>query len=363
MSFKVGDKVNFLNETGGGIVTKIVSNKVVNVAIEDGFEIPTMVSNLVLVDGAKNADIKLNQKISNEIEKKVITSQDLSNTAIYLSEARQNKKAEGLYIAFEPENQTTVLSGNLNVFFINFSEFQTFYTLFLNVKGDFVGKDAGKIEPKSKIKIASIEREEIEKWCNGIIQIMFYQKGKTEIFKPITQTINVKPVRFYKEDNFINDVFLGKKAFTISLIDFNTIKPYNWANDINETTEIIVKDKIEKQNTEVFKSTKISFLSNHMIERDIAEVDLHIDQLLDDITGLTNADMLKYQTDYFLRSLETAIRERLSKIIFIHGVGNGVLKTELVRLMASNPYIRFQDASLAKYGVGATEVIILQNKK
>ncbi len=363
MNFKVGDKVNFLNDKGGGIVTKIVSSKVVNVAIEDGFEIPTMVSELLLASGAKDADIKLNQRINNDVEKSIITNQDISNTAIYLSEARQHKKAEGFYIAFEPDNQIQVLASKLNVYLINYSEFIGFYTLFMNIKGDFVGKDAGKIEPKSKIKLASIDREDIEKWCNGIVQILLYQKGKTEIYKPITQTINVKPVRFYKEDNFVDDAFLGKKAFTISLADFNTIKPYNWTNEINETTEIIIKDKIEKQSIEVFKSTKVSFLSNHMIEKDIAEVDLHIDQLLDSTAGLSNADMLKYQIDYFQRSLETAIRERLSKIIFIHGVGNGVLKTELVRLMASNPYIRFQDASLAKYGVGATEVIILQNKK
>jgi len=48
MKFKIGDKVRFLNEPGGGIVTKIISPSMVNVSIEEGFDIPTMTSELLL---------------------------------------------------------------------------------------------------------------------------------------------------------------------------------------------------------------------------------------------------------------------------------------------------------------------------
>jgi len=47
MKFKVGDRVRFLNDQGGGIVTKVISSSLVNVRIEDGFEIPTVVSELI----------------------------------------------------------------------------------------------------------------------------------------------------------------------------------------------------------------------------------------------------------------------------------------------------------------------------
>ena len=39
MEFRTGDKVKFLNQTGGGIISKIISPSMVKVAIEDGFEI------------------------------------------------------------------------------------------------------------------------------------------------------------------------------------------------------------------------------------------------------------------------------------------------------------------------------------
>nr|MCU0517076.1 hypothetical protein [Oscillatoria sp. Prado101] len=41
-----GDKVKFLNQPGGGIVSKIISKTMVNVMIADGFEIPTLTSEL-----------------------------------------------------------------------------------------------------------------------------------------------------------------------------------------------------------------------------------------------------------------------------------------------------------------------------
>ncbi|MCF0201091.1 MAG: DUF2027 domain-containing protein, partial [Bacteroidales bacterium] len=47
-NFNVGDKVNFLSAVGGGKVTKIIDSRMVMVEVEDGFEIPTLVTDLVL---------------------------------------------------------------------------------------------------------------------------------------------------------------------------------------------------------------------------------------------------------------------------------------------------------------------------
>ena len=46
--FKIGDKVNFLSTVGGGKVTKIIDSRMVMVEVEDGFEIPTLITDLVL---------------------------------------------------------------------------------------------------------------------------------------------------------------------------------------------------------------------------------------------------------------------------------------------------------------------------
>ena len=92
------------------------------------------------------------------------------------------------------------------------------------------------------------------------------------------------------------------------------------------------------------------------------EVDLHINQLIKSTKGMDNFDMLTLQLNTAKRKIEYAISKRISKIIFIHGVGEGVLKSELHYLFGRYP-VRFYDASYKKYGLGATEVYVYQNPK
>ena len=47
---KIGDKVRFIHETGGGIVTGFRGKDVVIVEGEDGFEIPMPINECVAVD-------------------------------------------------------------------------------------------------------------------------------------------------------------------------------------------------------------------------------------------------------------------------------------------------------------------------
>jgi len=70
--------------------------------------------------------------------------------------------------------------------------------------------------------------------------------------------------------------------------------------------------------------------------------------------------MLNLQLDTAKRKVEFAIQKRISKIVFIHGVGEGVLKSELLRLLNKYP-VKYYDASYKKYGLGATEVYVFQN--
>jgi dsDNA-specific endonuclease/ATPase MutS2 len=92
----------------------------------------------------------------------------------------------------------------------------------------------------------------------------------------------------------------------------------------------------------------------------LLEVDLHINKLVKSVRGLDNYDMLNLQLDTAKSKVEFAISKRISKIVFIHGVGEGVLKSELHYLLNNYP-VRYYDASYKKYGLGATEVHILQN--
>ncbi len=90
------------------------------------------------------------------------------------------------------------------------------------------------------------------------------------------------------------------------------------------------------------------------------EVDLHIHQLTSSTKGMTNHEMLTLQLDTAKRQLEFAIRKKIQKVVFIHGVGEGVLKLELHYLFGRYDNVKHYDADYQKYGLGATEVYIYQ---
>ncbi|UII75243.1 Smr/MutS family protein [Flagellimonas sp. HMM57] len=91
------------------------------------------------------------------------------------------------------------------------------------------------------------------------------------------------------------------------------------------------------------------------------EVDLHINQLVPSTKGLSNFDMLNLQLETAKRQLDFAIKKRIQKVVFIHGIGEGILKEELHYLFNRYDNLKFYDADYQKYGLGATEVYIFQN--
>ena len=91
------------------------------------------------------------------------------------------------------------------------------------------------------------------------------------------------------------------------------------------------------------------------------EVDLHIHKLVDRSGGMSNFEMLNIQMETAKRQLEFAVRKRIQKIVFIHGVGEGVLRAELETLFNRYENLKWYDADYQKYGLGATEVYIFQN--
>lgn len=91
------------------------------------------------------------------------------------------------------------------------------------------------------------------------------------------------------------------------------------------------------------------------------EVDLHIHQLVKSTRGMSNYDILNIQMETAKRQLAFAMEKRIQKVVFIHGVGEGILKEELHYLFKKYDNLKYYDADYQKYGLGATEVYIFQN--
>ncbi len=90
------------------------------------------------------------------------------------------------------------------------------------------------------------------------------------------------------------------------------------------------------------------------------EVDLHIEAIIEHTRGLTNYDMLNKQLETAQQQLYFARQKRIKRVVFIHGVGEGVLKTELETLLRRHDDLDFYPADVREYGYGATEVYFFE---
>ena len=122
----------------------------------------------------------------------------------------------------------------------------------------------------------------------------------------------------------------------------------------DETFEKIGSDKYPKKKKSVGVKPKER-------TQPAMEVDLHIHNLLPTTKGMQKHDILTFQLDTAKRQLAFAMQKKIQRIVFVHGVGEGVLKLELEYLFKQYDNLKYYEANYQKYGLGATEVYIYQN--
>ena len=130
------------------------------------------------------------------------------------------------------------------------------------------------------------------------------------------------------------------------------------SNAIKVSNFEVAKIKAEKEVPKNRHSRKIRPKERYAPQM---EVDLHIDKLTPSTKGMTNFEMLNLQLDTAKRQLDFAIRKKIQKVVFIHGVGEGILNEELHYLFKRYENAKYYDADYQKYGMGATEVYFFQN--
>jgi len=347
--YKLGDKVKFLNDVGGGTITKIVSKNLVHVENEDGFELPVLMSEIIPDAGSQDADeAALQQPVA---EKAARPDQsrgpertfDTEEPAV-LIEGNDEPK---FYLAFLPENSRNPLEGQTKIYLINDSNFFLLYH-YSHFEGNaYQTREAGKLEPNTKLMLETISQAEIADLPDFCFQLIFYREKSNSLEQPVTRKVNVNPVKFYKSGSFSKSDFFRGKVMLYKL---------------NETVlDKALEELTEKQVRQVIRQKEPARSAEPKTETpELVEVDLHIHELIDSTTGLSSKDMLDLQLKKFNEEMETAMASNtVKKIVFIHGLGNGTLKQELRReLSLKYKKYPFQDASFQEYGYGATMVIL-----
>ncbi|MEN8226001.1 MAG: DUF2027 domain-containing protein [Bacteroidota bacterium] len=352
MKFKVGDKVKFLNETGGGIVSKIVSGSLVYVATEDGFELPTATRDIIRMEAESKAEKMFSEDFDVDLNAARSTHGNTDDPAV--SQAGKIKsgaeETPGFYLAFVPTDQQWYIMGEIEVRIINHSRNDILYNILLeDDEKDYFGFEYGSVEAGSSTIIDTIDREALPDWSDGVVQLLLHDEG--EAFLPIQSSFHIKAVKFNSEGSYQPSGFMEERAIIYRLAEFKASRKLASKKKAVKLEE----DPVEVKASEHKRETMIG---RHATGPHVAVVDLHIGEIVDNIAGLSSHDMFLLQLNYFVKTLESAMEHNFRKVTYIHGVGNGVLKNAIIEKLKDYKGLENKSASLAEFGQGAVDVMI-----
>lgn len=405
MTIKKGDRVKFLNDTGGGVVKEIKDSKLAIVLIDDGFEVPVPISELIPGSPSSGYGDQQDENTSlpgRMIDKKGgadrsggrftgVTGWDEEGEDVdedpgsfpsvsEMSKDEQqadiavNSRFEDIYYEIDDTGSNTssqsdekpardkpvrnLLIGiaetsrrdSIDVWLINDSRLSTLYSFLQKVDDSYTTIKTGHIEPDTKILVRRYTRDQINSFITLRLHAIFYMKGLFEPAGPSQAEYSIDPVELFSEGAVGENEFFDENALVVPLISDQHER------EIQRLREQEV-NRLIGQKREQSQSEKAKTKSKN--DPGVEEVDLHISELVDDSSGLSGREALDIQMARFTTALEGALKGKTKRIVFIHGIGNGKLKFELRKALDKKyPKLKYQDASFSEYGFGATMVII-----
>ena len=354
---KKGDTVRFLNAVGGGIVTRVDDkSKLVYVEDMDGFEVPVLERECVLMTAinqetnfpVKDFKSKPGATASQNVEREIPVPEREARNAEPITETPEGEVMNAL-LAFFPIDIKQLQTTSYECYLVNDSNYYVYYNI-INGEND-VWKSAahGTIEPNTQELITEISKEELSEWEHLRVQLLPFKLDKSYTPQQVMDVnLKINAVKFYKLHSFTENDYSDELAM---LVNITNAKENQQLADISP--EEIKKAMFQKEETGRPRIVKQLHVS------DIIEVDLHIDELLDSTSGLTNTDMIQFQLAKFHAVLEENKNHKGQKIVFIHGKGEGVLRKEIEKQLKTRyKTYYFQDASFREYGFGATMAVL-----
>jgi hypothetical protein len=329
MKLRIGDKVRFLNEKGEGIVSRIKDNQTVFVEMSDGFEIPYLASQLV------------------PIHTELIVDKNTENIEL-IPDANI---ADAIYFVVEPDHEMPLLMNEYNLYLYNASAFNMLYAYSIKDDEYYQTLKNGSVGPYQKVLLKQVKLQFFKDFNQHTIEAILFKNTHYRRQIPISESVFLDPKYFASGDTIKHPEFkFPVYAFLLKdeFMSTKTIEALLNEDDIRRLKtikEFKTREKVSRSHKEYLKSLE-------------KEVDLHIEELVDSIKGMSNHEMLSIQLERFEKELDEAIAKNMKKIIFIHGVGNGRLKQEIIKILKTMKGITYQDGSYKDYGFGATQVNI-----
>ncbi len=318
----IGDKVRLLHGREEGIVVGFRDNNLVEVEIEDGFRIPVLRSEVVVVAAEEEVRFRRDAPASQKTPETRTGREVFSQT--------------GIYFAFLPLNDV-----NYALYLINNTDFDLPFTLGEVRNESYQGVQGGTLKRKTSVKVTELSTQNFEKWPQYVLQLLFFREGTGSLREPVTRKVRFRANTLFK--NKTKAPLLNKDAYLMQL-------------DQEATAAEINPERI----TETIRNNAVkASIAAPAVPKPAAEVDLHIEHLTNNYAQLSSPEIVALQLKTFETAVENAVANGMTEITFIHGVGSGTLRNELHRRLSKHPHVKFfEDARKEKFGYGATKVTL-----
>lgn len=312
----IGDKVRLLHGKEEGIVRKVSSGGRIEVEIEDGFIIPALKTEVVIIAAAEKSYF-------GESEPAKTVESPLPISA---------PKDQGLYLAFLPINDQ-----QLSLYVINDSN-QEYLVHASEVYGTnhrtLLASTLTKGEHK---KFDDRMIRDMEEWPSFLLRFIPIQSKLEKAIPPFERQLKMRATQFFK--HLSKAPILEKNVYLFAME--------------RSTQELDIKNLNEELSQ--IKPTPAPI----KVQKPSRSIDLHIEALHNQPDQLSNSEKMRIQLEVFEKNLNQAIAAGMDEITFIHGIGNGVLRKEIHKRLSQIGNIKyFQDTQKDQWGYGATLVRI-----
>lgn len=225
---KIGDKVRFLSEIGGGIVAGFQGKNIVLVEDEDGFQMPMLINEVVVV-GEEDYDTKhvveakaqsAKATLQVDLEEKELEPADKPITFKARPEERAGGDKLSAYLAFVPMDVKELSQTRFESYIVNDSNYYLRYVYMTAEGSAWTVRADGEIEPNTKEYIEEFGREDLNTLEHCCIQLIAYKRDKHYMLKPtVNAQVRIDLVKFYKLHAFRENMFFEQPALIYTIIE------------------------------------------------------------------------------------------------------------------------------------------------
>lgn len=334
--FKPGDRVRLIDEAMECEVSRIVSDKLIEIRDENGFE--------YTVNTAKIVPLYDTEKISEQEQTGAQKAVPQPPSESFL---QSFNNTASLFLCAIPENFETLLSTSYKIYLVNSSDEIILYSFYQLHTQEEVSS-YGVLNPDEEIFTGTYSSAKKPHGISLQLKCIVHSDESRIIERQFSFTSE----DFTNEKLFHSQELFKKHILAFDCLAKNEIKIS--AGDITKLADHFSapgKKISAKEKKPGKKSAESLLLTNEKT------VDLHIEELTDDYNHMSNAEIISLQLNHFRQQLDAAILNHYYRIIFIHGKGNGVLKSR-IRSELDAMHIKYRDADTVKFGFGATEVLL-----